>query len=559
MWILGVNAPPTGWHDSAACLIDQDGRIVAFSEEERLNRRRHSLYRKPMSAARFVLAQAGLTPADIDVVALGWDSEQLYPRRFASDADFLAYAVGLDFGPRTPEVVRVPHHQAHAASSFYASPFRKAGVLVIDGHGENESSTVWTYEDGAEPRLERSWQRTASLGYAYDAASTWLGFSFLNAGKTMGLAAYGRAAGLATESLVDLTADDFRMAVAPLTEHHGTATADEIKEQYDTVVGRWRARYTEIAGADGPTAPEDALADDPKAVLVAYTAQRVVEETVTHLAALTRKAAGVEELCLSGGVALNCSTNGTLPGPLYVPPVPHDAGVALGAAWTVRPPRHHTTPLSPYQGTDIHGPDHTGRPPAPDTTGLLRTDLDTDTLTTLLMDGRIGAVAQGRAEVGPRALCRRSIIAVPDTAEVNTRVNRVKNREQWRPFAGVTRRDYGARLWEQQEHLSRYMLGAARATDLGREVAPGVVHIDGTTRPQVLHGDEAPAVGAVLDTLARRGAPPVLLNTSFNDKGEPIVNTAADAVAAFRAMDLDFLVLGDDLYRKPGRTGGDRR
>ena len=193
-WILGVNAPPTGWHDSAACLLDGDGEIIAFSEEERCNRHRHSLYRKPLSAARFCLEQAGISPADIDVVALGWDSEQLYPRRFADDAAFLAYAVGLDFGDRIPEVVRVPHHQAHAASSFYASPFSKAGVLVIDGHGENESSTIWTYEDGAEPRLERTWQRTASLGYAYDAASTWLGFSFLNAGKTMGLAAYGRAA-----------------------------------------------------------------------------------------------------------------------------------------------------------------------------------------------------------------------------------------------------------------------------------------------------------------------------------------------------------------------------
>ncbi|WP_275461321.1 carbamoyltransferase C-terminal domain-containing protein [Streptomyces noursei] len=559
MWILGVNAPPTGWHDSAACLIDEHGQIVAFSEEERLNRHRHSLYRKPFSAARFVLHQAGLTPADIDVVALGWDSEQLYPRRFATDAEFLAYAVGLDFGARTPEVVRVPHHQAHAASSFYASPFRKAGVLVVDGHGENESSTIWTYEDGAAPRLERTWQRTASLGYAYDAASTWLGFSFLNAGKTMGLAAYGRAAGLETEPLVEIVADDFRLAVAPLHENHGTATADEIKEQYDTVVGRWREHYARIAGADGPDAPEDRLADDPKAVLVAYTAQRIIEESVRHLAALARKAAGVDELCLSGGVALNCSTNGTLPGPLYVPPVPHDAGVALGAAWTVRPPRRHTTALSPYQGTDVHGPDYAGREAALDTSDLLRTDLDTDALTALLLDGQIGAVAQGRAEVGPRALCRRSIIAVPNTADVNTRVNTVKNREQWRPFAGVTRREYGERLWEQQEHLSRYMLGAAKATELGRQVAPGVVHVDGTTRPQVLHGDEAPAVGAVLDALDRHGAPPVLLNTSFNDKGEPIVNTAADALTAFRAMDLDFLVLGDDLYRKQDRTGGARR
>ncbi|MEU9119872.1 carbamoyltransferase C-terminal domain-containing protein [Streptomyces sp. NPDC048506] len=557
-WILGVNAPPTGWHDSAACLINDDGEVIAFSEEERCNRHRHSLYRKPVGAARFCLEQAGITAADIDVVAVGWDSEQLYPRRFTDDAEFLAYAVGLDFGGRTPEVVRVPHHQAHAASAFYASPFTKAGVLVIDGHGENESSTIWTYEDGAEPRQERSWQRTASLGYAYDAASTWLGFSFLNAGKTMGLAAYGRAAHLDVEPLVDLAADDFRLAVAPLVESRGSATADEIKEQYDTVVGRWRERYTTIAGADGPSAPEERLTEDPDAVLVAYTAQRLIEQTVTHLAALTRKTSGVEELCLSGGVALNCSTNGTLPGPLYVPPVPHDAGVALGAAWTVRPPRRRTGALSAYLGVDVGAPDHLNGGAGWDISGLVRSELDIDEVTGLLLDGRVGAVAQGRAEVGPRALCRRSIIAVPDTADVNTRVNTIKNREQWRPFAGVTRPDYGARLWEQQEHLSRYMLGAAKATELGRSVAPGVVHVDGTTRPQVLHGDEAPAVGAVLDALQRHGAPPVLLNTSFNDKGEPIVNTAADALAAFRAMDLDFLVLGDALYRKPHRTGGTR-
>ncbi|AJP00813.1 carbamoyltransferase [Streptomyces cyaneogriseus subsp. noncyanogenus] len=550
MWTLGVNAPPTGWHDTAACLIDGTGRVIAFSEEERCNRVRHSLYRKPLHAARHCLDQAGITAADLDVVAIGWDTEQLYPRRFADDAEFLDFAVGLDFGDRLPEVVRVPHHAAHAASSFYASPFSKAGVLVVDGHGENESTTIWTFEDGAEPRRERAWPRTSSLGYAYDAASTWLGFSFLNAGKTMGLAAYGRAAGLAVESLVDLDADDFRLAVPPLAERTGRATAEEVKEQYDLTVAAWRERYAKIVGADAPAAPEGGLADDPKAVLVAYTAQRIVEETVTALAAATRKIAGTDALCLAGGVALNCSTNGTLPGPLYVPPVPHDAGVALGAAWTVCPPRERTRePLSPYLGTGIDGPAGS-RTPAPDTTDLIREDLDIDRVTDLLLAGRVGAVAQGRAEVGPRALCRRSIIAVPDTAEVNTRVNAIKDRERWRPFAGVTRPEYGARLWERQEHLSRYMLGAARATDLGRRVAPGVVHVDGTTRPQVLHADEAPAVGAVLDTLERRGAPPVLLNTSFNGRGEPIVNTRGDALAAFRALELDFLVLGDALFRK---------
>lgn len=552
MWTLGVNAPPTGWHDTAACLVNGEGEIIAFSEEERINRHRHSLYRKPVSAARLCLDRAGISPADIDVVALGWDVDQLYPGRFTSDADFLAYAVGIDFGSSLPEVVRVPHHAAHAASAFYASPFRKAGVLVIDGHGENESSSIWTFEDGKEPRQERSWGRTASLGYAYDAASTWLGFSFLNAGKTMGLAAYGRAAGMPAEQLVDIRDEDFRLAIAPLTEAPGRATAEDIKRQYEAQVAAWRDRYTRIVGADRPQADEEHLPDDPKAVAVAWTAQRIIEETVTHLSALTRKIAGVDELCLAGGVALNCSTNGTLPGPLYVPPVPHDAGVALGAAWAVSPPKQHTRALSPYLGSDI------GSAAGLDTSGLHRIDLDADVVTRLLLEGRVGAVAQGRAEVGPRALCHRSIIAFPDTAEVNTRVNTVKNREQWRPFAGVTRPGYSARLWEQQEHLSRYMLGAAKATELGRQVAPGVVHVDGTTRPQVLRGDDAPLVGAVLDTLERQGVPPVLLNTSFNDKGEPIVDTAVHALSAFRAMRLDFLVLDDSLYTKDAGQGAAR-
>ncbi|TDB97182.1 carbamoyltransferase [Micromonospora fluostatini] len=550
MWVLGVNAPPTGWHDTAACLVNGAGEVVAFAEEERINRRRHSLFRKPAGAVRFCLDQAGIDPSDIDVVAIGWDGEQLYPHRFATDAELLSHAVGLDFGGRTPEVVQVPHHLAHAASAFHASPFRRAAVVVVDGNGENESSTIWTFADGEEPRLERSWPRSASLGYAYDAASTWLGFSFLNAGKTMGLAAYGRARGLAVDPLVELDRDGFRLAVRTAGHDDGPATADEVERQYRATVAAWRQRYCALVRADGPIVPGDRLADDPRAVAVAYTAQRIVEETVGHLAALARTAAGVDALCLSGGVALNCTTNGGLPGPVYVPPVPHDAGVALGAAWTVRPPLRRTGPLSPYLGMDVAGPPRGGAGAPVDLSGLTATDLDVDEVVGLLLEGRVGAVAQGRAEVGPRALCRRSIIALPYQAEVNGRVNAIKHREPWRPFAGVTRADYGARLWAGQEHLSRYMLGAARVTELGRTVAPGVVHVDGTTRPQVLHGDDAPAVGAILDVLDRRGAPPVLLNTSFNDKGEPIVNTTADALAAFRSMDLDFLVLGDSLIRK---------
>ncbi|MFJ9457449.1 carbamoyltransferase C-terminal domain-containing protein [Kitasatospora sp. NPDC101447] len=152
-----------------------------------------------------------------------------------------------------------------------------------------------------------------------------------------------------------------------------------------------------------------------------------------------------------------------------------------------------------------------------------------------------------------RALCHRSILAVPRDAGVADRVNRIKDRERWRPFAGVTRAAHGPRFWGDVGHLSRYMLGAAPVTPEGRATAAGVVHVDGTTRPQLLAGDEAPVVGALLDELDRQGAPPVLLNTSFNGKGEPIVDSADDALRAFRAMDLDFLILEDSVYRKPYR------
>ncbi|MFD5269000.1 carbamoyltransferase C-terminal domain-containing protein [Streptomyces sp. NPDC058335] len=548
-----MNAPPAGWHDAAACLVDGGGNVIAYSEQERHNRIRHAIgdgFNKPLGAARFCLDQAGITIDDVDVIAIGWNIDQMFPGFFADERELATHATGFDFPGRLPEIVRVPHHRAHAASAFYASPFSEAGVLVVDGNGENESTSIWSFAYGREPEPKREWPRTASLGYAYDGASEWLGFHHLNAGKTMGLAAYGRALGLSVETLVDTDGGDLRLAVPALPESRGSATIDEIGRHYAATVGSWRDLYAKLAGAEGPVCPAHRLTEDPAAVLVAYTAQRLIEDAVTSLAATAGQLAGVADLCLAGGVALNCSANGMLPANVYVPPVPHDAGVALGAAWTVCPPNRPGEAISPYLGEDVraHGPADAAE------SGLLRTDFDPDQVTDLLLDGQVGAVAQGRAEIGPRALGHRSILAVPDSVEVSARVNRIKHREQWRPFAGVTSPEYGGGLWERQEHLSRYMLGAARVTDEARRVAPGVVHVDGTTRPQILAPGAAPAVGAILETLAGRGAPPVLLNTSFNDKGEPIVNSAADALAAFRSMDLDFLVLDQALYRKAPRA-----
>ncbi|MFD0076740.1 carbamoyltransferase N-terminal domain-containing protein [Streptomyces sp. NPDC127166] len=228
------------------------------------------------------------------VVAVGWDDRRLFPGRFADDRHFLQEALGSSFDAgHVPELVRVPHHRAHAASSFYASPFTKAAVLVADGNGENESTTIRTFADGSEPVLHHSRPRTASLGYAYNAASVWLGFNHLNAGKTMGLAAYGRARGLEVDRLVKVDGGDYRLAVAPLAERPGRSTDDDLGRDYQRMLLARREVYSKVAGTDGPTAPLERLHEDPAAVLVAYTAQRIVEDVMGELSHAARQAAGV--------------------------------------------------------------------------------------------------------------------------------------------------------------------------------------------------------------------------------------------------------------------------
>jgi carbamoyltransferase len=547
MWCLGLNGPPAGWHDTAACLVDGTGEVVAFAEEERFNRERHSVHRGPAQSTRFCLARAGIDFADLDVVAIGWDTPALYPDRFADDADLLRHIVGWPDGLPACRVVHVPHHLAHAVSAFHASPFEQAGVLVADGNGESEGTTCWHFRAGRPPVQLARWSTLDSLGFGYDAASRWLGFSFLDAGKTMGLAAYGRAAAVAAPELARLDGDGYRLAI---TEQ---ALRDRVpdlprRQRYEEIIARWLACFTELTGVPGPAWPGGELQHDPAAVLVAWAAQSMVESVIGHLAELTRTLTGTPALCLSGGVALNCSTNGLLAPPLYVPPMPHDAGVALGAAWYVAPPLVRRQPFAPYLGSEP-GPGGTAD-------NLKVEDLDLDVVAAMLLDGQVGALVEGRSEVGPRALCHRSILALPRPDTQHRRLNAIKSREPWRPFGPVARAAGAASWWSERAGLSHYMVGAAPVTALGQEVVPAAVHVDGTTRPQTILTGYAETAGALLDTLARAGAPPVLVNTSFNRRGEPIVDTTEQAVEAFLAMDLDFLVLGPD--RLVRRTGGYR-
>lgn len=554
MWVLGLNAPPLGWHDPAACLVDGDGVVHALIEEERITRRKHGLHAYPRSAAQACLDLAGLTPSDIDMVALGWDLPRHAARadlgrldppipgrpwRFGDNRTFLTAVLGWDLDPvRHPELVCIPHHYAHACSSFYASGYGQAAVVVVDGYGDEESVSIYDARHG-HPLIRRDrWPIPSSLGHMYNAVSELIGLHFLEAGKTMGLAAYGRARCVEPWPIFDLTGDSF---TPPFT-----LSADTPDRQ---IILAWWDHFRHL-GYHRQQSTSDELDGNEHAVRLAWSAQASLQQVCAWLSERARRATGHDALCLSGGVALNCSSNGLLPQPVYVPPVPHDAGVALGAAWAVAPPRTPGQPLDPYLGRAISASEVDQ---ALSWHGLSARPFSADEVGERLLAGQMGALVTGRAEVGPRALCHRSIIASPHDPLTRDRLNLAKGRELWRPLSPVGLSTGEGVYWTANATLHRYMVGASQVTDRGHKEIPAAVHVDGTARPQIIT-DRAEPLWAVLDHLHGASAPPVLINTSFNVRGEPIVDTAEGALRSASAIGLDFLVLNDRLIDVAGAT-----
>jgi carbamoyltransferase len=534
MFILGVNAGPSTFHDSSACIVDEKGMVISFIEEERLTRVRHAPGPLPVNAVAHCLTSAGISASDVDVVATGWDVPRMSARwgqewKYGSAGDFLS-ALGLPSGPRPPDLQFFPHHRAHAASAFYASGYQSAAVIVADGNGEDESISIYRAETGKPMVRVQRWPRVLSLGYMYDAVSSWLGLGLMNAGKTMGLAAYGRADASFDPGWFG-TADDTLTSVLGVDESLG----------YRRIMPKWEAAISASVKGSRVTTPTAEINADPVAVKVAWAAQAAVEAVLPWLVDLARRLTGETRICLAGGVALNCAANGRLSGDIYVPPMPHDAGVAVGAAWLVANPIKPAA-FSPYTG-GVPGPLRRGR-------GVFAVqDLDLDRVAAYVSSGLIGAVARGASEVGPRALCHRSIIATPTLSSVKQEVNSAKDREQWRPFGPVTNCPMGEDTpwWGSVGQLERYMVGATDMTAEGEASLPAAVHVDGTTRPQRLTVQDEPFVDALLDRLAAGGHPRVLINTSLNGRGEPLVETAEQALDCAVGAGLDYIVINDDL------------
>jgi len=583
MNILGVSA---FFHDSAAALV-RDGEIVAAAQEERFTRRKHD-DAFPSQAASWCLARGDISCAELDAVVfyekplvkferLLETALAFAPRGFRSFATAMPPWLqrklhlpreidkGLG-GTYSGPILFATHHESHAASAFYPSPFDEAAILTLDGVGEWSTAT-WGTGRGGRISLDSEMRFPHSLGLLYSAFTLYCGFR-VNSGeyKLMGLAPYGepRYADTILREIVDLRDD-------------GSFWLDQRFFDYAAGLRMTSRRFNRLFG--GPPRRPDAPLTDREMDLAA-SVQRVTEEIVLRMARHVHARTHLPHLCMAGGVALNCVANGRLlrEGPfehLWIQPAAGDAGGALGAAlahWFNHLGNPRTANANDSQKGSLLGPefDADAIDTALDGCGAVRQVFSdesslTEAIAAELAAGRIVGHFDGRAEFGPRALGNRSILADPRSRDMQRRLNvAIKFRESFRPFAPAILRDR-AREYVSLDAESPYMLlvasvegavtagdrstGLDRLRDVGGPI-PAVTHVDGSARVQTVDAVRSPRLHGILESFARQTGCPVLANTSFNIRGEPIVHDPADAYRCFMFTDMDALVVGRNLLRK---------
>ncbi|WP_244170127.1 carbamoyltransferase family protein [Amycolatopsis tolypomycina] len=569
--MLGLGGPY--YHDASACVVI-DGRIVAFAEEERFSRRKHHKDSRSCAVATaYCLAEAGISLADVDEIAIAFNPAWPEPSDTCTDAELIAELLDPTlFDHHLPKQLTViEHHLAHAASAFHPSGFDEAAVLVVDGSGDGISTTL---AHGTTSGLKILRQRpfSQSLGWFYETVAEHLGLgNWTSSGKLMGLAGYGNP---------DRYTLDF-LTPSPGGYHldlsrWGIRPDEQVDDQYTDLryyrrlKAAYTAAYTDLGIAphrrartynptSGRAVPDTSF--HPEHADLAAAAQHLLEQCLIELAREALATTGATRLCVAGGVGLNCSANGRLAAlrgvdELFVQPAAGDAGCAIGAALEVALRRGDLALPGHVMTTAALGPafKEAAIQAALTDFGMAFHDHGDDLPAVVaehLALGHTVAWFQGRMEAGPRALGQRSILADAHRTSARDHINRhVKHREEWRPLAPVLLEEAAPTLIGTSTPHP-FMIVARPATDAARELIPATVHTDGTLRPQTVTRDGTDPYARMLASFAEQtGRPPALLNTSFNHEAEPIVCTPRDAVATFAATRLDALAIGSFLVRK---------
>ncbi len=604
MNIIGISAY---YHDSAAALVC-DGDIVAAAQEERFTRKKHDPG-FPGEAIKYCLEESGLTMNEIDYVIFYdkplvkferlletylayvpsgirsfitaipvWLKEKLFLKKTLKGE--LAKFVDGDT-KKIPTLLFNDHHRSHASSAFFASPYDKAAVLCLDGVGEWSTSSVWLGEGN---KLTNLWDINFphSLGLLYSAFTYYTGFR-VNSGeyKLMGLAPYGepKYVDLILDNLIDVKED-------------GTFRLDMSYFSYATGLRMTNKKFDKLFG--GP--PRQAESEvTQKEMDIARSIQLVTENIVLKIAEGIKKETGVDYLCLAGGVALNCVSNGRLQreGPfkdIWIQPAAGDAGGALGAALTVWY-EYLENPRKADNEDDFMKGSYLGKQYKNEeiTAYLDKVDAPYEAFDDAELMPKLGKILNsekvvgwfnGRMEFGPRALGGRSIIGDPRSPKMQSIMNlKIKYRESFRPFAPSVKYE-SVSDWFQHKGKSPYMLIVAPVAEdkrlamteeeqalfgieklnVPRSQIPAVTHVDYSARVQTIHPETNPRYYNLIDSFEKESGCPVLINTSFNVRGEPIVNTPEDAYRCFMRTEMDYLVMENiilDKTKQPNRDDDD--
>ncbi len=579
MNILGISC---FYHDSAACLLE-DGLIIAAAQEERFTRKKHD-FNFPANAISWCLKQGNIRVKDLDFVVF-YDKPLLKFERILETS--LSYApsgirqfiqampLWLKQNLWVPELIQkelgfkgkilfCEHHESHAASAFYPSPFKEAAFLTMDGVGEWETAGFGTGR-GNNLRIEYYLQFPHSLGLLYSSFTYYAGFK-VNSGeyKLMGLAPYGepKYADLILDKLIDLKDDgSFRMDMRYFGYCNGLRMINR--------------RFEKLFG--GPARkPEDTI--NQKDMDIAASIQKVAEEIMLRMARYVHKITGQNNLCLAGGVALNCVGNGRIlrEGPfknIWIQPASGDAGGALGAALLVWHKYlgngRDADGINDKQSASLLGPSYSDdeieeflKKEAAPYKKLAYADIP-KVVSDLIIQGKVIGWFQGRLEFGPRALGARSIIGDARNTEMQSKMNlKIKFRESFRPFAPTVLREKASE-WFDLKQESPYMLLVAPVRGEKRTQAPGfnnlkgfdklkvkrsqitaVTHVDYSARIQTVKREDNPVYYDTINEFYQNTGCPVIINTSFNVRGEPLVCTPQDAFRCFMRTEMDYLIMG---------------
>lgn len=572
MYTLGINA---AFHDSAACLV-KDGQLVAAAEDERFTHIKHgkrpipfSAYELPYHAIDYCLKTANIHLNDIDHISYSFDPfillpeedatkslidiplrqpSQFVPEKWVSPWDplFLSAIInapgqltdgyphhlqqrfrGATFNNEQWHFVE--HHLCHAASAFLPSPYHEAAVLTIDGRGE-KATTTFSIGKGNDLQRISQVDMPHSLGLLYEKVTTHLGFLHSSDEyKVMALASYGKP----------VFVNAFRSMINMLDK--GQYAIDD--ERMVELLGPARKKGDEFTAHH---------------FNIAHSLQAVLQESVLQLTEWLYKETQADNLCFAGGVALNCVLNAKIRDAgifknIWVQPASGDAGTALGAAlWTdakERGSQEKTFRMDHAYWGPEYGDDEIKAFLDWTKTSYTKLENVAEETAALLAQDKIIGWYQGRMEFGPRALGSRSILASPISADMQARLNEVKDREDFRPVAPVVLEDVAAE-WFDDAHFSPFMLFVYNVKEDKKDKIPAVTHVDGTARIQTINRNQHPRYYDLLQAFYQRTGVPVLINTSFNTLGKPIVCTPRDAVECFWSSPFDALVIGSFLVQK---------